>query len=339
MRSPAPIPVGKIPPALLAELLAGFDQPPGEVVLGPAPGEDACAISLGGGTLVIATDPVTLTSSDVGRLAVLVNANDVAVTGVRPRWFLAAVLLPPGSTVDHFRELFASLHEALSEIGAVLVGGHSEITAAVNQPVVVGQMAGYSPDGRIVATGGGRAGDVLVQIGPAPVEGAAVISTGGDPRLSMLPAETLRLAAGALADPGISVVEAALAAAELGATSMHDPTEGGLAGGLNEMALACGLAAEIDTARLIWFEPGLAVCQAVGADPMATLASGCVLAAFPAGSVGAAVAELRRLGYETAEIGQLLEGADVRDLEGRPIPLPERDEVARLAGGQPILDP
>lgn len=329
-----PLPLGKIPAGLLAELIGRLPPLPPEVLLGPAPGEDACAIAPeGAGALVLATDPVTLAGggAGAGRLAVIVNANDVAVCGVRPRWFLAATLLPPGTGEAEVRALFEAVSGALAEVGAVLVGGHTEVTAAVRQPVVVGQMAGWAADGRIVRTGGARAGDAVVQIGPAPVEGGAVLATSGHPALAQLPGETVRAAAAGDRDPGVSVVEAALAAAELGATSLHDPTEGGLAGGLNELAGASRLALRVDSERLVWFEPALAVCRAVGADPLATLSSGCVLAAFGRERAAGAVAELVSRGYAAGEIGELAAGAGVTDASGRPVPLPARDEVARLA--------
>src|SRR5512134_3108965 len=112
-----PIPVGKVPAALLRELLGSLPPLPPEVRLGPRIGEDACAIDVPAGVLVVATDPITLTGAGVGRHAVVVNANDVAVMGVRPRWFLAAVLLPVGTDEAEVRELFASLRAGIVEAG------------------------------------------------------------------------------------------------------------------------------------------------------------------------------------------------------------------------------
>jgi len=109
---PAPLQAGKLPATLLAELLAGLPIPPAEVLLGPRIGEDACAIEVPGGVLVAATDPITFTAHEIGRFSVIVNANDVAVMGVRPRWFLAVILLPSGSTQAMVREVFASMQDA-----------------------------------------------------------------------------------------------------------------------------------------------------------------------------------------------------------------------------------
>jgi hydrogenase maturation factor len=325
-----PIPAGKLPAALLRELLASLPPLPPEVRLGPRVGEDACAIDLPAGTLVVATDPITLTGSGVGRHSVLVNANDVAVMGVRPRWFLAAVLLPERSSEAEVRALFASLRAGLTEAGVALVGGHTEVTAAVRAPVVVGQMLGLAEDGRFVATGGARPGDAIVQAGPAPVEAAAVLAAEARDRLGSVDVDTLARAGGALREPGISVVEAALAAAALGATALHDPTEGGLATGLAELALASGLRLEVDPERVIWFEPGRAVCRALGADPWGALASGALLAAFPVERAAAACEELAKRGIPARVIGEATPGSGVALRDGSPLAEFSRDEVARV---------
>ena len=106
---------GKIPAHLLPGVLNGFPPLPPEVLLGPAIGEDGWAIAVPAGVLVVATDPIMLTGADVGRLSVIVNANDIAVMGVRPCWFLATVLLPPGTTDLAVDELFGVIRAALDE--------------------------------------------------------------------------------------------------------------------------------------------------------------------------------------------------------------------------------
>jgi hydrogenase maturation factor len=298
-------------------------------------GEDACAIDVAGGTLVVATDPVTLTGAGVGRHSVLVNANDIAVMGVRPRWFLAAVLLPEGSSEDEVRELFASLRAGADEAGVALVGGHSEVTHAVRQPVVVGQMLGIAEDGRVVPTGGARPGDAIVQAGPAPVEAAAVLAAEAPERLSELDVATLARARAALREPGISVVEPALAAAALGATALHDPTEGGLATGLAELAEASGVRIVVDAELVLWFEPGRAVCRALGGDPWGALASGALLAAFPAERAAGACEALARAGTPARVIGSAEEGSGVWLRDGSALPAFTRDEVARALAPAP----
>ncbi len=325
-----PLQAGKLPASLLRELLRSQEQLPPEVQLGPAVGEDACAIQVPGGVLIAATDPITLTSSAVGGHAVVINANDVAVMGVRPRWFLAAVLLPEATSEEEVRELFRSMRSALSEVGATLVGGHTEVTPAVTQPVVVGQMLGLRQDGHFVRSGGVDPGDRVFQIGPAPVEGAAVLAEEAASRLTELSDGVLARARAGLRDPGISVVEPALLAAELGASALHDPTEGGLAAGLHELAEASGLALRVDAGAVLWFEPGRAVCEALGADPWGTLASGTLLAAFPPERAENARARLEARGLAVRVIAEAEPGKAATRADGRPLPRFERDEVARV---------
>lgn len=324
---PRLLPIGKLPAEVLRKLLAAGPPLPPEVRIGPAPGEDACAIELPGGVLVAASDPITLTGEQVGASAVVINANDVAVMGVQPRWFLATVLLPEGTREDALAPLFRATYTALEKLGAALVGGHTEITRAVRQPVVIGQMLGLAEDGRVLSSAAVRPGDSIVQVGPAPIEGAAVLALEAS-AAAYLPQRAR--AREALNDPGISVVEPALLARDLGARALHDPTEGGLATGLRELADASALALSIDPARVLWFEPGLELCRAVGADPWGTLASGTLLAAFAPDRVGAALRELEARGHAACEIGRAEAGAGVRATSGHELPSFARDEVARV---------
>lgn len=323
----APLPTGKLPESLLRSLLAEAPPLPADVRLGPAVGEDACAIDVEAGSLVVATDPITLTGSGVGAHAVTINANDVAVMGVRPLWFLAAVLLPRGTCEADVRALFAEMRTALDAQGVVLVGGHTEVTDAVRQPIVVGQMLGHAARGAIVSTAGVRVGDVVMQIGPAPIEAAAVLARHVAQEASGIDPRTLERAKRAIESPGISVVEPALRATALGATALHDPTEGGLATGLHELADAAGVAIRLDPEAVDWFEPGVEVCRALGADPWGALASGALLASFPPDRIEVvteALPHARLIGLARPGTGVQL-GSD-------RLPRFARDEVARVLG-------
>lgn len=319
---------GKLPLELLTRLLGELPPPPPELRLGARIGEDACGIDVDDGVIVAAADPITLTSEETGRLAVLVNANDVAVSGARPRWFLAVILVPPGSSEGLVHGLFRSIRETLDELGAHLVGGHTEVTPAVNRPVVVGQMLGFA-ERDVVTTGGFEPGELVVQVRPAPIEGAAVLAREAA-GLEAVDPTLLEQARSALEQPGVSVVDPAILATGLGATALHDPTEGGLAAGLHEMAAAAGHRIVVDPGSVLWFAPGVAVCEALGANPWSTLASGTLLATFPVAAVQNALASLAAAGHEAAVVARVEDGTGVEAEDGEPIPWADRDEVARL---------
>jgi hydrogenase maturation factor len=330
-----PLRPGKLPPELLREILAEQSNLPGEVRLGPALGEDACAIDVPEGTLIAAADPITLTGSDVGAHAVVINANDVAVMGVQPRWFLAVVLLPAGTRESDVRALFRSMRSALDDVGATLVGGHTEVSDAVNQPIVIGQMMGFSRDRRFLRTGGARAGDLIVQAGLAPVEAAAVLAAEKNSQLDGVDSVLLTLARRAIEQPGISVVDAALLATDAGATALHDPTEGGLSAGLYELAAASGVQIRVDDEAVLWFEPGRAVCGALGADPWGALASGALLAAFPTDRAAVACGLLEDRGIPARVIGEAVPGDGVLKSDGSSLVAFTQDEVARVLSAPP----
>lgn len=194
------------------------------------------------------------------------------------------------------KAIFAGIRAGLADVGATLVGGHSEITTAVTQRIVSGVMLGVSQTHDFVSTAGARPGDVLVHVGLAPIDGAAVLAVEPAARLRGVDPRIVDAAAAAIEQPGISVVDAALAAAELGATALHDPTEGGIAAGLHELATALDVRLRIDGTRLLWFEQGLALCAALGADLTAALASGSLLATFDAADARVALEALRARG-------------------------------------------
>lgn len=327
------LPPGKLPAALLRRMLEPFRCEAPDLLLPPSVGEDAGVIGIGGGALVAATDPITLTGREIGGHAVVINANDVAVLGVRPRWFLAVFLLPAGTTETDVEGMFETMRAALEALDILLVGGHTEVTPAVVRPVVIGQMMGFREDGKFVRTSGVQAGDTILQIGRAPVEGAGVLANEMGEALHGVPTDLLAAARSAIRDPGISVVDPALRAAALGATAIHDPTEGGLSAGLHELAEASGVALRIDRNATLWFEPGIALCEAVGADPWGMLASGTLLAGFPEALVEAANAALVVDGYDVAAIARAERGEGVRFEDNAPLPRYEQDELSRILAG------
>src|SRR6266850_1493544 len=163
--------VGKLPPQLLERLL-------GKVPLtDPRVGEDAAVLDMGDRYLVATADPITFATDEAGWYALHVNANDIAVRGARPTWFLATVLLPEGAATEATVErLFADLGEACAELGVALIGGHTEVTAGLPRAIVSGCMLGEVEKDRLVTTGGARPGDTLLLTKGVPLEGAAIVA-------------------------------------------------------------------------------------------------------------------------------------------------------------------
>jgi hydrogenase maturation factor len=171
------LPVGKLPADLLARLLDKGSIRDPEVLLGPGIGIDCTIIDNGETVLVLKSDPITFTIQDIGWYAVQVNANDIATTGAIPRWFLATLLLPEsGTTPELVEDIFDQIWTGCQDIGACLVGGHTEITYGLDRPILVGTMIGEVDRGKLVTPRGAQPGDRLLLTKGVPIEATAILS-------------------------------------------------------------------------------------------------------------------------------------------------------------------
>lgn len=305
------------------------------MVLGPGIGRDAAVIRIGDEFLAAKSDPITFASEEIGWYAVHVNANDLACLGASPRWFLATLLLPEKGTDPAMVErIFAQIQSACVEVGAVLCGGHTEVTLGLERPMVAGTMLGQVPSGGLIRPDGAMPGHRLFLTKGIAIEGTSVLAREHSGLKALLDAREMEQCAGMLRVPGISVVREALAAARAGGVSaMHDPTEGGLATALWEMAQASQVGLLVRAEMITVLPETQRVCQVLGLDPMGLLASGALLLAVEPYSVSQVKKAILAQGVEVFEIGEVTDrpGEVLVRNEGQEIPLPrfERDEVAR----------
>src|SRR5499426_4559249 len=171
------LPIGKLRADTLQAIFDKHQFKDPRVVVGPRVGEDAAVIDMGDRYLVATSDPITFATAEIGWYALHVNANDIAVRGARPRWFLATLLLPAGASSEPAVEaLFADLHAACDELDVALVGGHTEVTHGLDRPIVAGTMLGEVDKDKLVTTAGAKVGDAVVMTKGVPLEGAAIIA-------------------------------------------------------------------------------------------------------------------------------------------------------------------
>lgn len=330
------LPVGKLPIKLLERLIMDYCEGDSRVVLGAGIGKDATVIGLKEGFMVLKIDPITFATDQIGWYAVHVNANDVACLGARPRWFLATLLLPEESTTEELVEnVFCQMRDACREIGAVLCGGHTEVSLGLKRPIVVGAMVGEVGREGLVRSDGARPGDIVLLTKGIAIEGTSVLAREYPGISELLSRDVLDLCKGLLLNPGISVVKEALAASSTGAVhSMHDPTEGGIVTALWEMARASGVKIVVKMDQIHIREETRALSRAVGADPMGLLASGALLLCVDRERTQDVQEAIKGVGVEVWAIGEVVAGdGEVVFLESgrlRPAPVFERDEVARI---------
>ncbi|MGB9586633.1 MAG: AIR synthase family protein [Armatimonadota bacterium] len=328
--------IGKLPHQLLAEMLARL-RLDDRVLVGPSIGIDATVIEFGERLLVVKTDPVTFATDLIGWYAVNVNANDLAVMGADPKWMMVTLLLPASTSEKQISVLFDQLTAACAELDISLVGGHTEITYDLHRPIVVGCMLGETTHTRLVTASGARLGDDLILTKAIALEGTALIAREARDLLIQkgISCELIDRAANFLFDPGISVLRDAKVAQTAGhVTAMHDPTEGGLATGLMEIAQASGLGLEIDSDAIPIFPETREICRAFSLDALGLIASGSLLIASDPSDSSLILGALNNAGITARRIGRLMPrdyGLRMRSARGLDdLPLFKRDELARF---------
>jgi len=325
---------GKLPYTELREILSVIYRKDPSVLLGPGIGEDAALIELGDDVLVVHADPITGAVENIGWLSVHVSANDIATRGVRPRWLVTVLLLPPGLEYKMIKGIVQQIRNAADEIGAVVVGGHTEITPGIDRPIVITTAIGIGKREKVIYTANARPGDFLVLTKGAGIEGTAIIASEFQHILKGKVSEEILLKAREFIRE-ISVVREALAAFETGGVhAMHDATEGGVIGAVQEISIASGLSARVYEGKVPIREETLTICRILGLDPLRLISSGSLLLAVDPGKVEDVLKTISSLGIEVSIIGSLGEGRGVtlirRNGEEEEILKPIEDELWRL---------
>ncbi len=302
---------GKIPESILQKTVIGqIENHRPEVLLGPGIGEDCAALALPEGeVLVLSTDPITGTATDIGKLGILVTLNDLASAGAEPVGVLLTVLLPVDTEEAVLAEIMQQVNAACMKENIAVIGGHTEVTAVVNQPVVTVTGMGKVKKGCVITTGGAKPGMDLVMTKSIGLEGASILAkekhdllteriTGTDRPAD---AETILSTATAF-DQQLSVLPESRIAVACDVAAMHDVTEGGIRGAVWEMTEASGVGARVYQEQVTMWPEVKSICDALKLDPYGLISSGCMLMASADGET--LVDALRAAGIPAAVIGQ-----------------------------------
>ena len=319
---------------MLAQLLTAAPVSDPRVIIRPGIGLDCAVVDVGDRYLVFKSDPITFATDNIGWYLVQVNGNDIATTGGLPRWLMVTMLLPEGQTDEQsVTAISEQLFAACQEYDISLIGGHTEITHGLDRPILSGTLIGEVAKDKLITPQGLRPGDRILLTKGVPIEATAVLAREFPDKLQDYLSDTeLAAAQNFLFEPGISILRDAQIAISSGqVTAMHDPTEGGLAGALWELAEAANLTLSVNPAAVPVPELAKRVCQIFGLDPLATIASGALLLAATASDTPAIVTALSDAGIRVAEIGEVVMGEmNVIQPDGSLLPRPARDEIARL---------
>jgi hydrogenase expression/formation protein HypE len=330
--------IGKIDSDILGNLIADYTGRGDRVLIGAGIGEDAAVIDMGSRYLVAKTDPITHATSEIGHYAVNINANDIAAMGGKPLWFLATILMPASSSAKELRRVFSQLSESCKDLGVTYCGGHTEVTTSVKNPVVIGQMLGEVERCNLKPTAAAREGDDLIMTKWSAIEATAIIALEKEKQLSgHLRKELIKKAQNYLHNPGISVVqEASVVASVEQVHALHDPTEGGIATGIFEMATASNLGVEVYRDKIPISEETRIMCELFDLDPLGTFASGSLLIAAAPSVSEEVIGRIEAEGIKATRVGIMKAPKEGMRMikQGKTLPLPvyHQDELSKIFG-------
>ncbi len=322
--------IGKIPETVLKRsVLKKIKVRRPEVLVHAGVGEDCAVLGPTEDAIVLSTDPITGTSKDIGKLAFHITANDIATSGAELVGMLVTVIFPPESQEEELQIIMEELTALAEKYEVEILGGHTEVSAAVNQTLISVTGVGKAAQGKIVTTGGLRAGQELVVTKWIGLEGSSILAKEKEELLQkQLPNEIIETAK--RFDEKLSVVPDSKVAMEIGASAMHDVTEGGIFGALWEMAAASGVGLTVDLKKIPLRQETIEICEVFDINPYMLISSGSLLIGTNHGYQ--LVQELERAGIHAAVIGYATEGNDrvvINGEERRYLEPPKTDELFR----------
>lgn len=302
-----------------------------EVLLGAGVGEDCAAIKLSPGEIfVISTDPITGTVKDVGMLAIQITANDLASSGAEPVGVMLTVLLPEEVEEADIREMMRQVEDACAHFHIQVMGGHTEVTRAVTQPVISVTGVGKVREDRLVSTAGAKPGQDILVTKWIGIEGTSIIAKEKEKELlEHFSAAFVDTAKGF--DQYLSVLPDSRIAVEHGVSAMHDVTEGGIYGALWEVAEASGIGLEIELKAIPIRQETVEICEYFELNPYYLISSGCMLMAADRGHD--LVRKLEAAGIPAAVIGKATDGRARRIWNGGEesyLERPKTDELYKI---------
>ncbi len=328
------LPFGKVPVDILKEVVfKNLGAKRREVVLGPSAGFDGAVIDLDGKSIITSMDPITGAVERIGWLAVNINANDIATFGVKPAFFSSCILLPKNANREIIETICSQMNAAAKNLEIAIIGGHCEVTPELANPVVIGYAVGITDKGKYVTAGGAKPGDKLLLTKSAGIEGTAILAA---ERYSLLLKNGVNeelLKSAQKFFHKISVVpEGVLAFKTGGVNAMHDPTEGGVLGGIHEMADASNLGVKVFEEKIPVAEETREICKFFRIDPLQLISSGAMLMAAKPDFTDNIVKSLKEHKIEVSVIGEFIDALDKQVIlrkngRERRLPRPECDHL------------
>lgn len=299
--------VGKLDSDLLKKIV--FDKityKREEVLKRPGIGEDCAVVDFGSFDCVMSTDPITAAVNEIGSLAIHITCNDIASNGVEPVGIMIAAMLPVGTTEQDIETIMEQAGTTAASLGVEIIGGHTEITGAVNKPVIVSTAIGRGLKGDKNSSENMKPGDCILLTKRAGLEGAGIIATDMEEDLKgILTEEETAKAKTFLKE--VSVVKEGVIAGNIGTCGMHDVTEGGVLGAVWEMCKVADLGCLLNKEDIPVDDVTLKIAKHFDIDYLRLISSGCMLIIAPVEKKDEIVKSVLKENIQIKQIGEITE--------------------------------
>lgn len=301
------------------------------VLAKPSVGGDYGAVAVGEDmAVVLASDPVTLTRDAIGSSAIMAACNDVACSGAKPLGVSVTMLLPTSFNEEELRDLMKDMDTACESCGVDIISGHTEVTRALKEPLVVVTAMGTVQKEKMLHSSHVRPGMDIVATKWVGLEGTAILAREHETELRTRYAQPFIDNAKVFGQM-MSVIPEAAVAMKSGASAMHDVSEGGIFGALWELAESAGVGLEIDLKKIPIRQETIEICEFFDMNPYKILSGGCLLIATSDGN--AMVREMEKAGIAAVVIGKATDSNDrvlLNEDERRFLETTQTDELYNL---------
>ena len=301
-------PSGKLPPDALARaVLSNIGAARDEVLIGPAVGEDAAVIKWPDGKLMVfASDPIVGAAFGAGRLLVRVNVNDIASKGADPCFMTVTLILPPSMGEGAVASIMNEIHRECAANGIAVVGGHTELNDLYAHPVLSAALIGAAD--KAFRASDVAEGDIIFASKHMGIEGMAILASDRPDLLEGVLTESEIADVKGWMDLTSVLEESRLLRRY--ASFMHDPTEGGFWGGLDEICRLAGLDADVCPDSVPLHPYTKRAADALGFDPMRLVASGSMIATVPPCSASLAESAFKGMAIGITRVGVMTDRRD-----------------------------
>ena len=299
-----------------------------DIIAGAAVGVDNALVDFGDEVAILSTDPITGALKDIGKIAVHVSCNDVSTSGGTPIGLLLTILAPPENTYEDIETIMKDAGETAKRLDVEIIGGHTEITDAVNKIVISTTVIGKIKKDKLQTVNNIKVGDKILMTKTTAIEGTSILLNDLESYFNNK-MDINMIEEGKGYGKYLSVLEEGRIGGKTGINYMHDITEGGVLGAVWEAQNAINKGIKIYKDAIPVTDVTKEVCKILDINPLRLISSGSMLMIANDEQLSILESEFKKKDIQLSVIGEVIEegifmldNGELQDIEA-----PKADEL------------